>query len=237
MCADAGYPDVLAHYKAVPKGMSHDGKGRPALCYAHAHGQVPGFFKKADRDRLSVGKQVEEKKVEAEQEVIPPLRAGDVKREAEQIGKMKVFDPAVARRHPPTFTERVCRCGCENKFMPNSPRQVFILGHRPSKFKGQISIERSVTHTEKVVVEAPKTFTIGRQVTLVVPHAKPTAQVALTPKLAQAVWESLTMEQKFKLFDVEGMWKDWDDDFRMSIVSKVLLLHPENFTKTEANNG
>lgn len=41
MCADAGFPDILAHYKAVPKGMSHDGKGKPALCWDHAHGKIP----------------------------------------------------------------------------------------------------------------------------------------------------------------------------------------------------
>ena len=44
MCTDAGFPDVLAHYKPVPKGMSHDGKGKPALCYDHAHGKTPVFI-------------------------------------------------------------------------------------------------------------------------------------------------------------------------------------------------
>jgi hypothetical protein len=44
MCAEAGFPDVLAHYKAVLKGMSHDGKAKPALCYDHAHGKTPAFI-------------------------------------------------------------------------------------------------------------------------------------------------------------------------------------------------
>ena len=41
MCRDAGFPNVLAHYKPVPSGMSHNGKAIPALCWDHKHGKVP----------------------------------------------------------------------------------------------------------------------------------------------------------------------------------------------------
>ena len=41
MCKDAGFPDVLAHYKAVAAGRSHDGKAQPPLCWDHKNGKVP----------------------------------------------------------------------------------------------------------------------------------------------------------------------------------------------------
>jgi hypothetical protein len=45
MCKELGFPDVLAHYKGTPAGMSHNGKAIPALCWDHKNGKVPKFIK------------------------------------------------------------------------------------------------------------------------------------------------------------------------------------------------
>ena len=47
MCKDAGFPNVLAHYKAIPAGMSHNGHAIPPLCFDHKHGRVPPFIASA----------------------------------------------------------------------------------------------------------------------------------------------------------------------------------------------
>jgi RNA polymerase sigma-70 factor (ECF subfamily) len=40
-CADAGFKNIIAHYKGVPKGQSHDGKEHPPMCFDHKHGKLP----------------------------------------------------------------------------------------------------------------------------------------------------------------------------------------------------
>jgi len=44
MCRDAGFPNVLAHYKPIPAGQAYDGKAVPALCFDHKHGKAPKFI-------------------------------------------------------------------------------------------------------------------------------------------------------------------------------------------------
>lgn len=44
-CKDAGFPNVLAHYQAIAKGASHDGKQHPAMCFEHKNGRTPSFIK------------------------------------------------------------------------------------------------------------------------------------------------------------------------------------------------
>lgn len=54
LCRDAGFPDILAHFKAVRAGESHDGKAHPALCYDHKHGKMPKFLAgKINADRMA----------------------------------------------------------------------------------------------------------------------------------------------------------------------------------------
>jgi hypothetical protein len=48
----------------------------------------------------------------------------------------------------------------------------------------------------------------------------------MTPKIAEAVWESLSKEQRYDLLDIDDMWHSgYDDDMRMRTVEKVLLVY------------
>jgi hypothetical protein len=40
-CKQAGFANILAHYKGVSKGMSANGKEIPPMCFDHKHGRVP----------------------------------------------------------------------------------------------------------------------------------------------------------------------------------------------------
>lgn len=44
MCKEAGFTDVLAHYKGVAKGASATGQAIPPLCFDHKNGRVPKFI-------------------------------------------------------------------------------------------------------------------------------------------------------------------------------------------------
>lgn len=43
-CKEAGFNNILAHYKGTPAGMSHNGKAIPPMCYDHKNGKVPKHF-------------------------------------------------------------------------------------------------------------------------------------------------------------------------------------------------
>lgn len=51
-CKEAGFPDVLAHYKSISAGQSRDGKSRPALCWDHYHGKIPRFVMSVQENSL-----------------------------------------------------------------------------------------------------------------------------------------------------------------------------------------
>jgi hypothetical protein len=88
------------------------------------------------------------------------------------------------------------------------------------------SVEHSVTQTRKETVtvsEQPHEMT--RKVTIIVPKAQPMSQVKLTPEIAQAVWKSLSVQQKYDLMDIEDLWNEYDDDLRMMTIHKILLVH------------
>lgn len=51
MCRDAGFPDILAHYKGVSAGGSNTGKSIPSLCFDHKHGRVPKHLEKLKQEQ------------------------------------------------------------------------------------------------------------------------------------------------------------------------------------------
>src|ERR1700733_9157451 len=55
MCHDAGFPNVIAHYKGIEKGRSHDGKEHPPLCWDHKHGKTPRHILEANGNSTIVG--------------------------------------------------------------------------------------------------------------------------------------------------------------------------------------
>jgi hypothetical protein len=77
MCAEAGFPNVLAHYKAIPKGMSHDGKGSPSLCWDHKHGKTPSFVARTQNNQLETLVEQAHAEIAATKEGKEPA-AGDV---------------------------------------------------------------------------------------------------------------------------------------------------------------
>ena len=55
MCHDAGFPNVIAHYKGIEKGRSHDGKEHPPLCWDHKHGKTPRHILEANGNSTIAG--------------------------------------------------------------------------------------------------------------------------------------------------------------------------------------
>lgn len=162
--------------------------------------------------------------------------------------KLPAKKPTVPIRPPrqAVVAKKLCACGCGTTFQATSNAQKWVRGHKPGKLaiqqspkinvaivhkpKPSVSIERSVTHSQKMTVSANSNenefaIELGRRVTVIIPRAQPTTQVRLTPELAQAIWKSLTVQQKYELMDCEGMWNDFDDECRMSVVNKVLLVN------------
>jgi hypothetical protein len=90
------------------------------------------------------------------------------------------------------------------------------------------TIKRTRTQTDEVQIQQNHEVTMNRRVTILVPKAKEKTQVMLTPEIVDAVWKSLTMEQKFNIFGVEEMWGDFDDWLRMGIINKILLVEPDD---------
>jgi hypothetical protein len=103
MCREAGFPDVLAHYKPVPAGMSHNGKAVPPLCWDHKHGKVPRFITEVKGNSL-------EALVEQTHREI--------------AGKANAAVSA---------NGRVCACGCGTSMGDYVERLKFIRGHKPKK--------------------------------------------------------------------------------------------------------
>lgn len=52
-CADAGFKNIIAAYKGVKAGMSHNGKEIPPMCYDHKNGRVPKYIQR-ELDKKSV---------------------------------------------------------------------------------------------------------------------------------------------------------------------------------------
>jgi hypothetical protein len=96
-CKTAGFPDILAHYKEVPAGRSHDGKRIPPMCWDHKHGKVPRYMQTAEPE---------------------PETAGEP--ESVNAGMKLMGNQA----------SKVCVCGCNTTFVPNSGRQTYATGHR-----------------------------------------------------------------------------------------------------------
>lgn len=40
-CKEAGFPNILAHYKGVPAGKTHNGKTQHPMCWDHYHKKEP----------------------------------------------------------------------------------------------------------------------------------------------------------------------------------------------------
>ena len=94
------------------------------------------------------------------------------------------------------------------------------------------SVEHSVTQTRKeTVTVSEQSHEMKRKVTIIIPKLQPTSQVKITEEIAQAVWKSLSKEQRYDLMDIDSLWEDYDDDARMSTISKILLVHPETWNE------
>lgn len=128
----------------------------------------------------------------------------------------------------------LCACGCggalpgfKHKFICGHKSNGALIPARPAK----MTVDRSVTHREIVTTEPmPQSREIqqGRVQTILVPGAKLMHHVRITPEIANAVWKSLSMEEKFKIFDVDSMWEAYDDWMRTCLISKVLLVSPDD---------
>jgi hypothetical protein len=120
-----------------------------------------------------------------------------------------------------SVVEERCHCGA-------------LLGHRGRHRGSQtVSIEKSVTHSEKITVEeCPSPIEIRRKVEIIVPGEQPETQVQLTPEIADAVWKSLSKEQRYDLLDMDDQWDNgYDDDMKMLTINKVLLIHKADYLK------
>jgi hypothetical protein len=120
MCREAGFPNVLAHYKPVSAGMSHNGKAVPALCWDHKHGKVTRFISNITENSL-------EAMVEQTHREIADLVNGS--------------STAITT----TVEEaRLCACGFGQKIPDNyGTRMSYIRGH-----KSRQAVEK--THTIKL---------------------------------------------------------------------------------------
>jgi len=109
-----------------------------------------------------------------------------------------------------------------------APKEEIVL-RKGKEVHVQRSVEHSVTQTRKETVTVSEhAHEISRKVSIIVPKAQPVTQVELTPQIAQLIWKSLTVQQKYDLMDCEGMWNDLDDEFRMSVINKTLLVYGAN---------
>jgi hypothetical protein len=147
----------------------------------------------------------------------------------------------------PIIGEHLCKCGCGTKLYgvhtvarghkKRLKKSDAIVVAQPVKSKGyeifdrskatRVSIKRSVTHSQEMTVS--EAHEMGRQVTIIVPRAQPSTQVKLTPELAQAIWRSLSKEQRYDIMGVEDLWNEaYDDELRMSTMNKVLLINEDN---------
>jgi hypothetical protein len=241
MCREAGFLDILAHFKAVSASQSKDGKAHPALCYDHFHGRVPKHIERANgvslADRLLAMNaapeppQVEQTELCACGKVNHHRGACRGRPRGGWSGKPQTAIVLAPKPKPGDGHFCACGCGTEMFGLHNYKR-----GHHPNSTStklAKVTVERSLTQSTKVTVERGQEITLDRRVTILVPHAKPSMQVKLTPELAEAVWASLSLEQKAQVFDMEGLWREYDDDLRMMLVSKVLLLYPGDVKPAE----
>jgi hypothetical protein len=97
------------------------------------------------------------------------------------------------------------------------------------------TVNRTLTVSETHVTEShPDAHVVGRKVTILVPNQKPITQILMTPEIAQAIWKSLTKEQRYDIFDLDSLWDNgYDDDMRMRTVEKVLVVYTDPFTENE----
>jgi predicted Zn-ribbon and HTH transcriptional regulator len=65
-----------------------------------------------------------------------------------------------------------------------------------------------------------------RSVTIIIPQKEPpVSQIEITPKIAMAIWDSLTKEQRYDLLDIDDLWHEgYDDDMRMLTMRNLLLV-------------
>lgn len=260
MCKEAGFPDVLAHYKAIPRGMSHDGQAHPALCYDHKNGKVPKFIQKKIDEAEPVEARVDKPEDEPEQDLCdcgkpwkhPGRCLGTKVVEAEGgLGRVvvpassyEVFDPNLKeidtvaalklREEGMSWSEVAGEMGLPQHRVYHACRKLQLPIEVISTQANKVTLERSVTHKETVVVEKNKAAVmLIRRATIILPDIVPETQVLLTPVLARAVWGSLTKEQKFDLMNVEDIFDSFDDDMQMGIIHKIVLIDPD--AKREAD--
>lgn len=128
-CASAGFPNVLAHYKAIPKGMSHDGKATPALCWDHKHGKTPRFITESKNNSL--------------EKLVDDAHREIAQRQPETVPKKLNCGKAI------------CACGCGTEFIKTGPRSKFIAGHKPER-ANPTKITTAIESRKVVLSTAPR---------------------------------------------------------------------------------
>lgn len=103
LCREAGFPNVLAHFKGVSAGMSTTGKAEPPLCWDHKHGKVPRFLAETTGNSLEAIVDQTHREIAGQSNGRPPA----------------------------AIAPRLCACGCGDP-MPEgySDRLSFIRGHK-----------------------------------------------------------------------------------------------------------
>ena len=333
MCKEAGFPDVLAHYKAVPKGSSHDGKAHPPLCWDHKHGKMPRFIQALSQSKepplpnpsdlttqiLSIRESGETWKEISKQTGIPysklyhqfrgldkspqPKQKGKWSECFEQfcnipVGETKVValpeggtpqqmnssvglnkltqkwywslrtkgqppgmvavtklgsweerlvkERAERQREEEDEAEAEAENELENGIKPQSSAMIVPVRTTPDAKIPKISTTTTTENTQVALAikkttqvaydqedagvnsgdqDGSNSVVLTRKRNIIIPGAKPTYHVELTPEIAQAVWRSLTKEERYDLLDVDSLWDEgYDDDMRMSTIEKTLLV-------------
>lgn len=129
----------------------------------------------------------------------------------------------------------ICKCGCGTP--TRNARYLKGHGSRPTAAMNKpAEVEKKVPIIDPIEVERvdlPKTsedgvFTVNRKVTILIPKLKHTTQVRLTAQVAQALWDSMTKEERYDLLNTDDMWyHGFDDSMRIDTMHKVLLVNPE----------
>lgn len=110
-----------------------------------------------------------------------------------------------------------CSCGCGTAIAADSE---WARGHKPRKPKAEVEVP-TIERTERIVETR-------RKVTIIPSQDYPQTELRLTPAIAEAIWASLSKEQKYDILDTESIWREgYDDDMKMGALNKILLVHME----------
>lgn len=154
-CADAGFPDILAHYRGEPASTSRTGKAVPPMCHAHAHGLVAQHLKKIEQERALAKVRDETAASQGPRALARRLAEDGLSRDdidgalKHQGYKLPTRQVALAEITPQEEVRmagkkkaksngrraaeaRLCQCGCKQE-VPAGNRFSYIAGHMKRK--------------------------------------------------------------------------------------------------------